>query len=172
MRKWIAKVCCVLVMMSVMMGPARTARAEERLPQHVTPKVQKAVQKGLDWLAKNQGQDGNYPNSQDGNAYPVSMTGLVAGGANVLVFTTGRGSVFGCKPTPSIKLATNHDIYRRMLDDMDINCGDILDGVSIEAKGQEIFDAILRVASGEKSKSELLGYGDNEFVPWQIGATM
>src|SRR5262245_8876283 len=103
---------------------------------------------------------------------PVAATGQVAGGCNLLCFTTGRGSACGCKPTPSIKLATNHDIYRRMLDDMDINCGDVLDGVSIEAKGKEIFDAILRVASGEKTKSELLGYGDNEFVPWQIGATM
>jgi altronate hydrolase len=103
---------------------------------------------------------------------PVAATGQVAGGCNVLCFTTGRGSAYGCKPTPSIKLATNHDIYRRMLDDMDINCGDILDGVSIEEKGQEIFETILRVASGEKTKSELLGYGDNEFVPWQIGATM
>jgi altronate hydrolase len=103
---------------------------------------------------------------------PVAATGQVAGGCNLLCFTTGRGSAYGCKPTPSIKLATNHDIYRRMLDDMDIDCGDILDGVSIEAKGQEIFDSMLRVASGEKTKSELLGYGDNEFVPWQIGATM
>jgi len=103
---------------------------------------------------------------------PVAATGQVAGGCNVLCFTTGRGSAYGCKPTPSIKLATNSDIYRRMQDDMDINCGDILDGTSIEAKGQEIFAAILRVASGEKTKSELLGYGDNEFVPWQIGATM
>ena len=103
---------------------------------------------------------------------PVAATGQVAGGCNLLCFTTGRGSAYGCKPTPSIKLATNHDVYRRMLDDMDINCGDILDGVSIEAKGQEIFNAMLRVASGEKTKSELLGYGDNEFVPWQIGATM
>ena len=103
---------------------------------------------------------------------PVAATGQVAGGCNVLCFTTGRGSAYGCKPTPSIKLATNHDVYRRMLDDMDINCGDILDGVSIEAKGAEIFATILRVASGEKTKSELLGYGDNEFVPWQIGATM
>ncbi|HZA01583.1 MAG TPA: altronate dehydratase, partial [Hyphomicrobiaceae bacterium] len=103
---------------------------------------------------------------------PVSATGQVAGGANVLCFTTGRGSAYGCKPTPSIKLATNSEMYRRMIDDMDINCGDILDGVTIEEKGQEIFDAILRVASGERSKSEQLGYGDNEFVPWQIGATM
>ncbi|HZH51187.1 MAG TPA: altronate dehydratase family protein [Microvirga sp.] len=103
---------------------------------------------------------------------PVSATGQVAGGANVLCFTTGRGSAYGCKPTPSIKLATNSEIYRRMIDDMDINCGDILDGVSIEEKGREIFDTILRVASGERTKSELLGYGDAEFLPWQVGATM
>jgi arabinonate dehydratase len=103
---------------------------------------------------------------------PVSATGQVAGGANILCFTTGRGSAYGCKPTPSIKLATNSDIYRRMIDDMDINCGDILDGVPIETKGKEIFDLMLRVASGERSKSEILGYGDNEFVPWQVGAVM
>jgi altronate hydrolase len=103
---------------------------------------------------------------------PVSATGQVAGGANILCFTTGRGSAYGCKPTPSIKLATNSDIYRRMIDDMDIDCGDVLDGVSIEDKGQEIFDTILRVASGAPSKSEQLGYGDAEFVPWQIGAVM
>ena len=102
---------------------------------------------------------------------PVSATGQVAGGANVLCFTTGRGSAYGCKPTPSIKIATNTDIYEKMIDDMDINGGDVLDGNSLEQKGQEIFDTILRVASGEKTKSELLGYGDNEFVPWQIGAT-
>jgi len=96
----------------------------------------------------------------------------LAGGCNVLFFTSGRGSAYGCEQTPSMKVATNHDVYRRMLDDMDINCGDILDGVSIEAKGKEIFETVLRVASGEKTKSELLGYGDNEFVPWQIGATM
>ena len=103
---------------------------------------------------------------------PVSATGQVAGGANVIAFTTGRGSAFGCKPTPSIKLATNSDMYRRMEEDMDINCGDVLDGVTIERKGQEIFDKILAVASGERSKSEALGYGDAEFVPWQIGAVM
>ena len=103
---------------------------------------------------------------------PVSATGQVAGGANVLCFTTGRGSAYGCKPTPSIKLATNSEIYRRMTDDMDINCGDVLDGVSIEDKGQEIFEHVLRVASGERTKSEALGYGDAEFAPWQIGATM
>ena len=103
---------------------------------------------------------------------PVGATGQVAGGCNVMCFTTGRGSAFGCKPTPSVKLATNTEMYRRMTDDMDINCGDILDGTSIEAKGQEIFDQILRVASGTHTKSEDLGYGDLEFVPWQIGAVM
>ena len=103
---------------------------------------------------------------------PVSATGQVAGGANMLCFTTGRGSAYGCKPTPSIKLATNSEIYRRMIDDMDINCGDVLDGVSIEEKGREIFEMILKIASGEHSKSEQLGYGDAEFVPWTVGATM
>ena len=103
---------------------------------------------------------------------PVSATGQVAGGANILAFTTGRGSAYGCKPTPSIKLATNSAIYTQMIDDMDINCGDILDGVSIDEKGREIFAHLLRVASGERSKSEQLGYGDAEFVPWTIGATM
>jgi len=103
---------------------------------------------------------------------PVSATGQVAGGANLICFTTGRGSAFGCKPAPSLKLATNSDIYRRMIEDMDVNCGDVLDGVSLEQKGQEIFDTILRVASGERTKSEELGYGDLEFVPWQIGAVM
>ena len=103
---------------------------------------------------------------------PVSATGQVAGGANVLCFTTGRGSAYGCKPTPSIKLATNSDMARRMADDMDIDCGDVLEGVSVADKGREIFDRVLAVASGEPSKSEALGYGDAEFVPWQIGATM
>jgi altronate hydrolase len=102
---------------------------------------------------------------------PVSATGQVAGGANILCFTTGRGSAYGCKPTPSIKIATNSDIYHKMLDDMDINGGEVVEGGTLEQKGQEIFDKILSVASGERSKSELLGYGDNEFVPWQIGAT-
>ena len=103
---------------------------------------------------------------------PVSATGQVAGGANVIAFTTGRGSAFGCKPAPSIKLATNTDIYRRMTEDMDINCGDVLDGVSVADKGREIFDQVLKVASGERTKSEALGYGEAEFTPWQIGATM
>jgi altronate hydrolase len=103
---------------------------------------------------------------------PVSATGQVAGGANMLCFTTGRGSAYGCKPVPSIKLATNSDVYRRMIDDMDINCGDVVEGVSIADKGVEIFAKILQVASGETTKSEELGYGDNEFVPWQVGAVM
>jgi altronate hydrolase len=103
---------------------------------------------------------------------PVCATGQVAGGCNVMCFTTGRGSAFGCKPTPSIKLATNTPMYQRMIDDMDINCGDILDGVSVADKGKEIFDAVLAVASGAHTKSEDLGYGDLEFVPWQIGAVM
>jgi len=103
---------------------------------------------------------------------PVSATGQVAGGANIICFTTGRGSAYGCKPTPSIKIASNNDIYGRMKDDMDLNAGDVLDGVTLEQKGAEIFSKILAVASGEKTKSELLGYGDNEFVPWQTGAVM
>jgi altronate hydrolase len=103
---------------------------------------------------------------------PVGATGQVAGGCNVMCFTTGRGSAFGCKPTPSIKLATNSQVFENMIDDMDINCGDILDGVSVESKGEEIFNKVLAVASGERTKSEDLGYGDLEFVPWQIGAVM
>jgi altronate hydrolase len=103
---------------------------------------------------------------------PVSATGQIASGANLICFTTGRGSAFGAKPVPSIKLATNNELYARQSDDMDINCGDIIDGVSIEAKGREIFDLMLKVASGEESKSEAFGYGDAEFVPWQIGAVM
>jgi arabinonate dehydratase len=103
---------------------------------------------------------------------PVGATGQVAGGCNVMCFTTGRGSAFGCKPTPSIKLATNSYVYESMIDDMDVNCGDILDGVGVAQKGEEIFNKVLAVASGERTKSEALGYGDLEFVPWQIGATM
>ena len=103
---------------------------------------------------------------------PVSATGQVAGGANILAFTTGRGSAYGCKPTPSIKLATNSEMYRRMSEDMDIDCGDVLDGTGVAAKGAEIFARLLEVASGAPTKSEALGYGDAEFVPWQIGATM
>jgi altronate hydrolase len=104
---------------------------------------------------------------------PVSATGQVAGGANLLCFTTGRGSVFGCKPAPSLKLATNSSLYRRMTDDMDINCGTIVDGEeSIQESGKKIFELILKTASGQKTKSEALGIGDDEFEPWKIGATM
>src|SRR5919109_1760737 len=104
---------------------------------------------------------------------PVSATGQVASGGNILCFTTGRGSVFGFKPVPSIKLATNTAMYQRMSEDMDVDCGEILSkGVLVQEMGQRIFDLILRVASGEKSKSEELGFGDNEFTPWQIGAVM
>ncbi len=104
---------------------------------------------------------------------PVSATGQVAGGANMLCFTTGRGSAFGCKPVPSIKLATNTPLYNHQTEDMDVNCGEIVTGgETLEQCGQRIFDKILRVASGERSKSEEFGYGDNEFVPWQLGATM
>ena len=103
----------------------------------------------------------------------VSVTGMVAGGANVVCFTTGRGSVFGCKPAPSIKLATNSPMYERMREDMDVNCGQVLDGTkSIDAMGEEVFDTILRIVSGEQSKSEAAGLGDEEFVPWQIGALL
>jgi altronate hydrolase len=103
---------------------------------------------------------------------PVGVTGQVASGCNVICFTTGRGSAFGFKPSPSIKLATNNDTWLRQEDDMDINCGDILDGVTIEEKGRQIFEEVIAVASGKRTKSEELGYGDNEFVPWQIGAVM
>ena len=104
---------------------------------------------------------------------PASVTGQIAGGCNLVCFTTGRGSAFGSKPAPTIKLATNTEMYGRMIEDMDINAGDMLTaGVSLEEKGQEIYETFLRVASGEMSKSEAQGLGDYEFVPWQIGATM
>lgn len=101
---------------------------------------------------------------------PVSITGQIAGGANLMAFTTGRGSMFGAKPTPTIKLATNTSMYERLTEDMDINCGEIIDGTyDMEAMGQRIFELMLATASGQRSKSELLGLGDNEFVPWHIG---
>mgnify|MGYP001285167742 CR=1 FL=1 len=104
---------------------------------------------------------------------PVSATGQVAGGANVLCFTTGRGSVFGCKPTPSLKLATNTALYRKMTDDMDIDCGTIATGdATIEEVGRAIFQLVLDTASGHKTKSEELGFGSDEFTPWQMGAVM
>ncbi|RFQ06539.1 altronate dehydratase [Pseudomonas putida] len=102
---------------------------------------------------------------------PVSATGQVAGGANLIAFTTGRGSAYGCAPAPSIKLATNNRVFEHQEEDMDVNCGGIADGsTSIEECGAFIFEQMLRIASGERSKSELHGYGQNEFVPWQIGA--
>ncbi len=104
---------------------------------------------------------------------PCSVTGQIAGGANLIAFTTGRGSVSGYKPTPCIKLATNTEMYDRMAEDMDINCGDMITaGVSLEAKGAEIFEMFLRVASGKQTKSEALGFGGAEFVPWAMGAVM
>ncbi len=104
---------------------------------------------------------------------PVSATGQVASGANIICFTTGRGSCFGCKPVPSLKLATNTTMFNKMSEDMDINCGTIIDGEeTLEEAGQRIFKLILKTASGQKSKSELNGYGDEEFTPWQIGAVM
>lgn len=104
---------------------------------------------------------------------PCSVTGQVASGANLVAFTTGRGSVSGYKPVPCIKLATNSEMYDRMSEDMDLDCGDIVTrGVSVERKGEEIFELFLRVASGERTKSEELGFGGAEFVPWQIGAVM
>jgi altronate hydrolase len=103
---------------------------------------------------------------------PVSMTGIVAGGANVCVFTTGRGSVFGCKPSPSIKIATNSPLYHHMEGDMDINAGVILEGTPVEMVGKQIFEEILAVASGKKTKSEINGVGEEEFAPWSIGPTL
>lgn len=101
---------------------------------------------------------------------PVSVTGIIAGGATVVCFTTGRGSVFGAKPTPSIKIATNTAMFEKMVDDMDVNAGRIADGTaSIADVGQEIFELIIRVASGEQTVSEELGVGQEEFVPWQFG---
>ena len=103
---------------------------------------------------------------------PCSATGQVASGANVLLFSTGRGSCFGCKPTPSIKLASNTEVYLRMSTDMDLDCGRIVQGAPLSEVGREIFDLLIEVASGQKTKSETLGYGDHEFVPWRLGAVL
>jgi altronate dehydratase len=101
---------------------------------------------------------------------PVSMTGLVAGGCNIGVFTTGRGSVYGCKPAPCLKVATTTTLFEWMSDDMDLNAGGILDGVAtVEEVGRQIFEAIIRTASGEKTRSEIAGVGDEEFAPWTLG---
>jgi altronate hydrolase len=104
---------------------------------------------------------------------PVSATGQVAGGANMICFTTGRGSAYGCAPSPSLKLSTNTALWNRQEEDIDINCGEIVDGTStVEAMGERFFRLLLDTASGKKSKSELHGYGQNEFVPWYLGAVM
>lgn len=103
---------------------------------------------------------------------PVSVTGQVAGGCNIVCFTTGRGSAFGFKPAPSIKIATNPDLYRKQEADMDINAGKMLDGTSLDEMGLEIFESIIAVASGEQTKSERQGIGEEEFNPWIIGATL
>jgi altronate hydrolase len=104
---------------------------------------------------------------------PVSATGQVAGGANLICFTTGRGSAYGCAPSPSLKLATNTALWLKQEDDIDINCGEVIDGsASVDQMGERIFQLMLATASGEKTKSEVHGYGQNEFVPWQLGATM
>ena len=120
------------------------------------------------------------PVSQRGFVYmdtpgydPVSATGQVAGGANLICFTTGRGSAYGCKPAPSLKLATNSALYAHQEEDMDFNCGTIVDGKeSIEASGRKFFELVLATASGQKTKSEQWGYGEDEFAPWVLGATM
>jgi len=104
---------------------------------------------------------------------PVSATGQVAGGANMICFTTGRGSAYGCKPAPSLKLATNTPLFVHQEDDMDFNCGTVIDGTErIPEAGARFFELILKVASGERTKSEQFGYGEDEFAPWTIGATM
>ncbi len=101
---------------------------------------------------------------------PVATTGQIASGANLICFTTGRGSMFGSKPAPTIKLASNTPMFQRLEEDMDINCGLVIDGeLDIPRMGERIFDHILRTASGERTKSELLGLGDHEFVPWHLG---
>ena len=104
---------------------------------------------------------------------PASVTGQIAGGSNLVVFTTGRGSAFGSKPAPTIKVATNTELATKMPEDMDINGGKMIsDGVSLEEMGTEIYQKFLAIASGEKTHSERQGLGDLEFVPWQIGATL
>ena len=103
----------------------------------------------------------------------ASITGMVAGGCHLVCFTTGCGTVTGSKPAPTIKLASNSDMHRRMSDDMDLNCGLILDGkASLDEMGKSIFQLILDTASGKQTKSELHGFGAHEFVPWIIGATV
>jgi len=103
---------------------------------------------------------------------PSSVTGKVAGGANLILFTTGRGSCFGFKPTPSIKITSNTSLFERLADDMDLDAGRVLTGQSVDEIGEEIFEFALQVASGKQTKSELLGIGDNEFIPWAVGPVL
>jgi altronate hydrolase len=104
---------------------------------------------------------------------PVSATGQVAGGANLICFTTGRGSAYGCAPSPSLKLSTNTALWQRQQDDIDLDCGGIVDGLeTVDEAGERIFRLMLATASGAHTKSEGHGYGQNEFVPWQLGAVM
>jgi len=104
---------------------------------------------------------------------PVSATGQVAGGANMIVFTTGRGSAYGCAPSPSLKLATNTALWTRQEEDIDLNCGEIVDGsASVQELGERLFRMMLDTASGTRTKSEQHGYGQNEFIPWYLGAVM
>jgi altronate hydrolase len=103
---------------------------------------------------------------------PSSVTGKVAGGANLVMFTTGRGSCFGCKPTPVIKVATNSKLFESMHEDMDLDAGTILAGEAVESAGERFLEFALRVASGESTASERLGFGDHEFVPWTVGPVL
>ena len=103
---------------------------------------------------------------------PVCVTGQVASGCNLVLFTTGRGSVFGYKPAPSIKIATNSATYEHMIDDMDFNAGQILDGADMQAAADQLLDLLIAVASGQPSKSEAQGVGEEEFVPWNLGGTL
>lgn len=103
---------------------------------------------------------------------PASVTGKVAGGANVVMFTTGRGSCFGCKPSPVIKIATNTPLFESMNDDMDLNAGVVMEGTDLQTVGDQFFEFLLAVASGRRTCSEELGMGDHEFVPWTVGPTL
>ena len=133
------------------------AKAGNTNLQQVIEYAQPATAKGLVFM--------------DGPGYdPVQVTGQIASGANIVAFTTGRGSVFGSKPAPTLKLASNSTMYRHMSEDMDINCGTILDGnESVQDCGQRIYDRLLEIAGGEKSKSETQDFGASEFAPWVIG---
>lgn len=103
---------------------------------------------------------------------PASVTGLAAGGANLIAFTTGRGSCFGFKPVPSFKIASNSALYHRLNEDMDFNAGRIVEGESLEEVGRQLFEQLLDVASGKQTCSEQLGIGDEEFVPWLVGPVL